>query len=347
MTIQPTSIYPGGSKERVNRAGNGVRERNASLEDLVIIDTWRAAHRSVLNTFQAILRTRTKGTAVIVAQRHKRRITIFGKLQRFSKMQLARMDDVAGCRLIFPNIDALYEFRKKLHKTRFNHKRKNEVNKYDYIIYPKTSGYRGIHDVYEYDVNSTHGKKYKGLLIEIQFRTIHQHAWATCGEVIGFITENQPKFEEGDKRYQEILSLSSEIIARSFEQKKSCHPNLSDIEVVRKFLVLDNEIKFMETLRNLNSASGEISKNKNIILIFSEENALETKTYRDATDAIRALFILEEQNPGKDIVLVRADTSEDVRFAFKNYFSDAREFISFIDQGCQTLAGGIDLIELV
>ncbi len=74
------------------------------------------------------------------------------------------------------------------------------MDKWDYIKNPKTSGYRGIHDVYEYDVNSEYGLVYNGLLIELQYRTQAQHAWATCVEVVGFITENQPKFQKGDLR---------------------------------------------------------------------------------------------------------------------------------------------------
>ena len=101
-----TIKYPGGSKSRVNRAGNNVRNDITTQDDLKVIEEWRAAHRGVLNTFQAILRTRTKGTNVTVAQRHKRKNTIFDKLQRIPGMQLARMDDVAGCRLIFRNADS-------------------------------------------------------------------------------------------------------------------------------------------------------------------------------------------------------------------------------------------------
>src|SRR5687767_3805814 len=103
--------YPGGSKSRVNRAGEGVRAGNPTDDDLNVIEEWRAAHRGVLNTFQAILRNRTRGSDVIVAQRHKRKRTIFDKLARLPGMQLARMDDVAGCRLIFADIKTLYSFR--------------------------------------------------------------------------------------------------------------------------------------------------------------------------------------------------------------------------------------------
>jgi putative GTP pyrophosphokinase len=211
------ATYPGGSRQRVNRAGDSVRAKAATEEDLAVIEEWRAAHRPVLNTFQAILRNRTRGQNIIVAQRHKRRRTIFGKLERFPGMQLSRMDDVAGCRLIFSDIASLYEFRTDLHDARFNHKLKSGNDKYDYIRRPKGTGYRGVHDIYEYDVRSLEGEKYKGLLIELQYRTIYQHAWATCVEVVGFITESQPKFEQGDTRYRNVLALASEIIARRWE----------------------------------------------------------------------------------------------------------------------------------
>jgi putative GTP pyrophosphokinase len=338
-----TSRFPGGSKERVNRAGEAVRARTASAEDYAVIDEWRAAHRAVLNTFQANLRLRTRGTDIVVAQRHKRKSTIFGKLCRFPKMQLSRMDDVAGCRLIFPTQDALAEFRAKMHEARFKHQLKNEPLKYDYIQNPKRTGYRGIHDVYSYDVNSKHGQQHKGLLIELQYRTFHQHAWATAVEVVGFITESQPKFQIGDSRYEYSLSLASEIIARAYENSNSCHPMMTNQELVKNFLDAEAEIGLMKMLRALNSAEGEITEKKNIILIFENiadgSPSLITKSYRHSTDAIRALFELEAANPSKDIVLVHADTSENVRVAFRNYFSDATEFIRMIDTGCNSLTG--------
>lgn len=334
-------VFPGGSKERVSRAGDAIRRGEPSLEDHIVIDVWRAAHRSVLNTFQAILRNRTRGTDIVVAQRHKRRSTIFSKLRRFPRMQLARMDDVAGCRLIFPNAEDLYSFRRTLHAAHFKHELKNQPDKYDYIKRPKSTGYRGVHDVYAYDVNSDHGKRYKGLLIELQYRTFYQHAWATAVEVVGFITESQPKFQEGDNRYERALSLASEIIARTCEDSNSCHAELSETELVTQFLDLDGELGLMRMLRALNSANTDVTEKKNVILIFGDgeggKSDLEMRPYRDATDALRALFQLEKDNPGKDIVLVRADSSEEVRIAFRNYFSDAREFINLIDNGCQVL----------
>lgn len=338
MSSQIKHHFPGGSKSRVNRAGENVRAGKQTTEDLLVIEQWRAAHRAVLNTFQAILRTRTRGTGISVAQRHKRKRTIFDKLDRFPSMLLSRMDDIAGCRLIFKDVQTLINFREKFHNAHFNHKRRNELDKYDYIKKPKSTGYRGIHDVYEYNVNSESGKELAGLYLEIQYRTLVQHAWATAVEVIGFITESQPKFQQGDNRYETAMALASEILARAYENTKGPLPEIEDREVVTEFLRLDKELRLLTTLRGLNAADKAVTERKNAILIFSGSRELDVRTFRDATDALRALFELEKEFSDSDVVLVRADTSDDVRLAFRNYFSDARDFIQLMDKGCTKLS---------
>lgn len=329
--------FPGGSKSRVNKAGKKVREGNSTAEDLRAIEEWRAAHRAVLNTFQASLRTRTRNKSIVVAQRHKRRNTIFNKLKRIPRMELARMDDIAGCRLIFDSVDDLHNFRREFHKAKFRHKRKNESDKYNYIKSPKNTGYRGIHDVYAYDVNSKNGDRYKGLLIEIQYRTQVQHAWATAVEVIGFITENQPKFQKGDERYLECMAFASEMLARVYEDKVGPYPDMPDDVLLERFEGLDNELNLVRTLTGLNTAETETTRNRNTILVFKPDGELEVHSYRDAIEALHALFRLENENPDLDIVLVKADTSEEIRMAFKNYFSDAKDFVRYLTQAQRDL----------
>lgn len=335
--VMVTKDFPGGSKQRVNRAGDHVRDGDATYEDISVIEDWRAAHRAVLNTFQETLRTRTRYTNITVAQRHKRRRTIFDKLQRLPGMKLVRMDDVAGCRLIFQSIEELYGFRNNFLKARFNHRKRNADDKYDYIKHPKRTGYRGVHDVYEYDSLSITNRHLTGLYVEIQYRTLVQHAWATAVEVIGFITESQPKFERGDDRFRSAMALASEILARAFEETTGPFPEKPNTELVREFLELDAELHLIETLRGLNSADKVYTEKKNAILVLSGADDLQIYEFRDATDALRRLFELEKEYPDRDIVLVRADTSDDVRLAFKNYFSDARDFIGLVEDGCAKL----------
>jgi putative GTP pyrophosphokinase len=52
--------FPGGSKSRVNAAGDAVRRGSPSEDDFRVIDEWRSAHTAVINTFQALLRNRAK-----------------------------------------------------------------------------------------------------------------------------------------------------------------------------------------------------------------------------------------------------------------------------------------------
>jgi hypothetical protein len=252
-------------------------------------------------------------------------------------MQLSRMDDVAGCRLIFKNVKDLNSFRDKFLRAHFRHKRRNDLEKYDYIKHPKDTGYRGIHDVYEYDVNSMEGKRLAGLYVEIQYRTLVQHAWATAVEVIGFITESQPKFRKGDNRYEHAMALASEILARAHENMTGPFSNVPDRDLVAGFLSLDKELGLLKALRGLNAANKAVSGKRNAILIFGDTGNLEIRTFRDAPDALQALFELERELPNQDIVLVRADTSDEVRLAFRNYFSDARDFIRLLESGCEKL----------
>lgn len=324
------SKFPGGSKSRVNKAGENIRDNCATSEDYKVVETWRASHRSVLNTFQSILRNRTKGKHIAVAQRHKRKNTIFNKLKRIPKMELSRMDDVAGCRLIFQSIKELYRFRNNIHSAKFSHEIKNEQDKYDYIKKPKRTGYRGIHDVYSYDVNSEVGKDKKGLLVEIQYRTKVQHAWATAVELIGFITESQPKFQQGDQRYEECMALASEILARHHEKTTGPFPLLSNKTLIENFSNLESELHLLQTLTGLNITKRENIAHKNMILIFQKDGTLRIHSYKDATDALDELFKLEEESPELDIVLVRADTDKDMRLAFQNYFSDAKDFVRYL-----------------
>jgi len=252
-------------------------------------------------------------------------------------MQLARMDDVAGCRLIFPNVGALREFRANFHGANFKHRRKNEIDKYDYIMSPKPLGYRGIHDIYEYETTSIQGTPYKGLLLELQYRTHSQHAWATSVELMKHLTGNEPKFNRGDAKHIEFFKLASEVIARTQEDLRSSYPDLSDAEVSRNLRNIDGDIKIMAMLRQMPTSGEDAQDAKEFILHMSEGGGLTIHEFQGQGAATAAYFKLEKDYPGDDIVMVRADTFASIRSAYRNYFSDVTEFIRFIDDGCRAL----------
>lgn len=337
------------SKSSINRAGDAVRDDEILVRigtgmalASSIIENHRASHAYVLNTFQANLRNRSRHKNITFAQRLKRRPTIYGKLKREPKMQLARMHDIAGCRLIFSDIDSLVSFQSSFRKARFNHIRRHadvEKDPYDYIKTPKSSGYRGRHDVYRYQAYSPPGKPWNGLHVEIQYRTQVQHAWATAVEIAGSITENKPKFDQGDERYLEFFRLASEILARTQENMFSCRSNLSDKEILDRFLDIEDDIHLLRSLENINSVNQEFAFNRNVILIFNEYTGeLQTESYQEALTALNRYSEIENQtNHEIDVVLVRSDSSESIRYAFRNYFSDSHEFVRLMHEGLNEL----------
>lgn len=338
-------IEPQYSKTRVRQAGKSIRDGIENLADLLVVENWRACHSYILNTFQANLRKRTRGSKIVVAQRLKRRHTIFDKLRREPNMQLPTMHDIAGCRLIFEDEEQLLKFRQGMHKASFRHKCKSkDDDRYNYIEQPKLSGYRGIHDVYEYDVGSIQGTKWNGLLIEIQYRTKYQHAWATAVEVADLITYNRIKFSDADVHHKRFFQLASEIIARSQEGRKSCLAELSNRDIVKEFIQIDKKVGLMRTFENLKHSKNRFAFRTNALLIFKGSKSegdpdLEVLTFDSVNKAIAVYERLEKEYAGTpvDIVLVRADTPENMRDAFRNYFSDANDFVLYIKSGCKTL----------
>ena len=333
------TIHPEHSKKRVARSGNAVRTDNLTQADVDVIENWRASHAYVLNTFQATLRRHARSSPnITVAQRLKRRSTIYDKLKREPGMSLARMHDIAGCRLIFDHLEELKEVRNKIVTARFKHERRNQENAYDYIANPKPNGYRGIHDVYKFVSFSGDAAEWDGLLFELQYRTKVQHAWSTAVEIAGSVTGNEPKFDRGNQDHIEFFRICSELLARKHENLHSCLPKLSDNELYGKFHEIEQKTGLLRLLDGLIVTREFMLDEKNLLLMFSMEDGksqLQYKAYKRSQVALLNYFRLEEQYPDADIVLVRADSNDGIRSAFRNYFSDAREFISLIKEATE------------
>lgn len=337
-------LPPWGSKSAVNRAGEALRSGNITNDQADVLESWRLAHRGVINKFQALLRARSKGKSVLVAQRLKRRSTIINKIvSRQKGMQLARMDDVAGCRLIFHSIEELREFRDNLHKAKFHHILKNAKDKYDYIDRPTERGYRGIHDVYECRSRDGEPADSDGLLIEIQYRTHIQHAWATAVEVVARVTanEHEPKFGRGDPRHIKLFRLASEMFARVHENSYACDRQLSDKELVEEFDKLDREIHVMRLLTALaiHKWMYDQTDADHVILQITQDKELELHQFDLELEASASLLELEKKFPEDDIVLVGADTLEEIESAFRNYFNNVEEFLSLYQKARRKLLG--------
>lgn len=335
-------VSPKFSKSRVNKAGHAIGLGAATPEDIEVMENWRASHAYILNTFQATLRNRSRDTNAVVGTRPKRRATIENKVRRYPDMQLARMHDIAGCRIIFDTIEDLLNFRNDLHAARFNHKRRGADNeeRWNYLVHPKPDGYRGVHEVYEYDVRSEGGKTWNGLNIEIQFRTYAQHAWSTAVEVAGLLTLNKPKFGQGSQELLDQFKIASELIARRFEGSTSCLPDTPLADLKTAFADCENSTRIIELFRRVNTKVVDIDFRKNNILVFpyvrsEDENASELEIYSfdNVFKAIERYNFLEEKwSDNADVVLVRADSFDNMKVTFRNYFADTADFVGMLQQ---------------
>lgn len=321
---------PVDSKNAVRRSGKHIREGNFEQEDIDVLNRWRAAHGYIINTFQATLRNRTRDRPVTVAQRLKRAATIVDKLWQGRALDLATMHDIAGVRLVLSNEEELRRFRGKSHKSRAKHELVNDIDRYDYIQNPKDSGYRGIHDVYRYHAGSVDGAKWNGLLIEIQYRTIVQHAWATAVELSDVLTANRTKFSQGTEDSARFFQICSELLARRFEDRTGCIADATHAQLVDEWREIESRVHIFQQLKSVWQQEGDGNIAGFALLVVQGTGDLRVERQKSYRDAIARLLALEAEHPDWDIVLVSGE-SEDLKSAFRNYFRNATEFVSLME----------------
>jgi putative GTP pyrophosphokinase len=147
------------SRNRVRTAGKRIAETyrenggiiawgvNISRDEFDVVENWRTSHGAVLNTAQAWLRRLDKLQRPIVGQRLKRHNTIIDKITSGRSQDLSTMHDIAGVRAIFRSIQEIEEFRAQMRLSKAQHKMMHDDAKFDYIVTPKDTGYRGVHEV--------------------------------------------------------------------------------------------------------------------------------------------------------------------------------------------------------
>ena len=341
-------------KADVKRAGVAFSNGIATLDDFQKIDQWRASHGYVINTFQAWIKGRInrKEYYVEFAQRLKRRKTVLDKLQRKSLdgelliKDVSSIHDFAGCRMIFDNLDSLRDFRDYMHSSavtkNVRHEVRHELSKYDYIEHPKSSGYRGIHDVYKhYPRGSSRAKQetkpWDGLLVEIQYRTRAQHAWATAVEISDLLDGERTKFEMNISERGEFFAIASEVIARRHEEISNSFPEKSIDELQNRLRELEKRLGIMQRLELLKQFEDEEKLQKhNVLNIYRDSEgllALEVLPFKTAAPAIAKATSLEESGRSLNAVYVRADNPKQLRSAYRNYFYDPVDFVKLLGEG--------------
>lgn len=344
MATHNYSAYPISHKD-LYRAGEVLRNSSSSFslaekdeweEAYELLSRWRAMHALPLNTFQtsirAIIKKNKLQKSTIVAQRLKRLPSILHKLQRFPQMQLGRMQDIGGIRVIVPTVKDVRQIVAAFKKAKWKHTLHNEK---DYIDAPQASGYRSVHLIYSYKGYSIH-KEYSGLHVEIQIRTRLQHIWATAVETIGTFVNHSLKSSQGPKEWLDYLKLVSAVFA--IEEKTPIPQEFTNLDTGMLINELYEQTKTLNAFSHLESfhqavhfASRKKFQNKYILLKldFANKTGEASIFKQNQLDIATAEYgeLEKKRKKEEDTVLVSSASLSELKKAYPNYFIDASEFI--------------------
>tara|TARA_Y100001960_G_scaffold259125_1_gene278884 strand:- start:1150 stop:2271 length:1122 start_codon:yes stop_codon:yes gene_type:complete len=337
------------SKSRVIKAGSKLRHSSENKDDISVINAWRSDYSYILKSFSGVLFRgikKLKKNNIIKdeptqGQRLKRFETIKDKIQnRQSEMCLTRMNDIAGCRVIFDSMSDLVAF-----KDNFDSGIHNLIYVDDKLQNPESTGYRGIHCIYKYKSKS---KKYDNKRLEVQLRTKYQHYWATAVEIYDIINGQRVKFSTGVNASlsEQYFQYASEIISRSQEGMFSCFPSLSNAEVIEKFESIDNETNITRQLLNIgiiDSISQRIEKEKGVgvynivIKVSTKDENIEIFSSVKEKLVLEQYFEWERDYPEDIPVYVLGLKKAHIQECFRNYFYDSTGFTNSLIDGIEAL----------
>lgn len=208
------------SKGQIDRLGERLRDGPVSENDLRELDAYRESFSDAYG--EIIARIRTSTGLEPTGRPMKTPFSIVQKLRRETEMQLSRMQDIAGCRLVvatLPDQDgAVRDLTQAFVKVRVLDRREKPSH-----------GYRAVHIIV-----SGQGKT-----VEIQVRTELQNLWAQLSEVMSDVFDPAIKYGGGDPNFQRVLLLLSDQIGNLEKLEKS----FEDIEPgLAKMLLSDKVI---------------------------------------------------------------------------------------------------------
>jgi hypothetical protein len=337
-------VRPAFGTGAIDAAGRVLASPSASSSELQaalgVINNWRSSHSFPLNTFQMGLRQRAVevDNGGSVAQRLKRLSSIRLKLERFSKMNLSRMQDIGGCRAVVGTVGRVRRLERMYLRGALKHRL---VRHDDYISAPKASGYRGIHLVYRYF--SDKSPTYNNLLIEVQLRSRLQHAWATAVETVGTFLEQALKASRGSADWLSFFTLMGSAIALREKMPLVAGTPRSRTSLSRAIRSLGRRLDVRARLESYGSALETLedpsARGSHYFLLLLEPNEGRVtvggygkeELERASNDYLRVEQEIRDK-PGAEAVLVSVESVRWLRKMFPNYFLDTRLFLDAVNE---------------
>jgi putative GTP pyrophosphokinase len=181
------------SKTQIDHLGDRLKKGRIADNDLRQLDEYRlsfsAAHEFVVAAIRSKLKLHPTGRPA------KSTTSIAEKLRR-ETIRLTQIQDIAGCRIVVPEIveqeRAVDSLRNLFENTTVVDRRAQPSH-----------GYRSVHVIVK------HGSE----LVEIQVRTSLQHLWAEWSEKLSDLVHPDIKYGGGDQEWVQLLLNGSGLVA--------------------------------------------------------------------------------------------------------------------------------------
>lgn len=319
--------YTGGD---INRLGNRLRNlkgKHISDEDLELLQAHRLSFTEPLfRVFKELTQYKSSvQRSAIIAFRLKRITTVINKVIRKPKMQLNRMWDIAGIRIIF---DDEVSARRMVSLILEKYEVRGQIR--NYFENPKKIGYQAFH-IYITEPES-------GKVIEVQIRTRKTHNWAILVEITDVLYSTRLK-EEG---------YDSNPEWGRFHQIVSSDKDLDQDEANFLYIALDKHdfiSKLAEKFRKNTSVVKKQWQNvghrdKYFLIELSSDSVPKLSSYNDYKKAEADYFEAYKKDEGALIVLtsIHKPSFEQISIAYANYILSYHEFIKDVQEILKELA---------
>ncbi len=250
------------------------------------------------------------------------------------------MQDIGGCRAILKSVMGVRALTKfYIEESEMKHEL---ATCDDYILHPRDSGYRSVHLVYRYHSDKKAGAKWNGLKIEMQLRSLYQHAWATAVETVGTFIGQALKSSKGPEAWQRFFILMGSVIATREQtplvpNTPSKHKQLiEELDHHAYILNVESVLQgYTDTLRTLE----QTSEHAYYYLLKLDPSAgqlivtgFKIDEFQKAQEAYAEAEKMAKERQGTDAVLVSVDSLAALPRAYPNYFADTRIFVQLLRQ---------------
>jgi hypothetical protein len=317
------------TKGDIKRLGERIVTSNGEVnaDDLSLLQEFRTSFsQSLSDTFHKIITIKNNvRQSAIVAFRLKRISTIINKAIREPSMNLSRMGDIAGIRLILENDREVYQALELIQK---QFEQSGRVR--DYIKEPKKIGYRGVHI---YIKDPVYGKR-----LEIQIRTSSHHNWSTLVEISDLLYDTRLKElgYDSNPKFAEFHALMSSDKQLTDDEADIVYETLNTYNLITSLSKLfrknNSEIrKQWEKLRK---------KSRYFLIEVSKNEVPQLRAFRSFEDAEKEYFKAYMKNENKEIVLtaISNPSFQQICIAYANYILSYHRFIKDVEPIIKTIA---------